>query len=154
MKACGKLTPLVDKIIPEGTVKKIAYQIMNEDQIKDFEKRPEMNLAIADSDISRFRVNVFKQRGEVAIVARNIKTKIPSAASLSLPPILSDLIMQKNCIVLFAGRTGSGKSTSLATLIDHRNKNSYCHIITIEDPVEFIHLHQKSIINQREVGVN
>jgi len=154
MKACGKLTLIVDKIILEGTVKKIAYQIMNEDQIKDFEKRPEMNLAIADSDISRFRVNVFKQRGEVAIVARNIKTKIPSAASLSLPPILSDLIMQKNCIVLFAGRTGSGKSTSLATLIDHRNKNSYCHIIIIEDSVEFIHLHQKSISNQHEVCVD
>jgi twitching motility protein PilU len=154
MKAFGKITPVVNKIIPEGMVKKIAYQIMNEDQIKDFEKIPEMNLAIADPDISRFRVNIFKQRGEIAIVARNIKTEIPSAASLSLPPILSDLIMQKNGIILFAGRTGSGKSTSLAPLIDHRNKNSDCHIITIEDPVEFIHLHQKSIINQREVGVN
>ena len=154
MKVCGKLTPLVDKIIPEGTVKKIAYQIMNEDQIKDFEKRPEMNLAIADPDVRLFRVNAFKQRSEVTIVGRNIKTKIPSAASLSLLPILSDLIMQKNCIVLFAGRTGSGKSTSLETLIDHRNKNSYCHIITIEEPVEFIHLHQKSISNQHEVCVD
>jgi twitching motility protein PilU len=154
MKAFGRLSPLVDKKMPEGMVKKIAYQIMNEDQIKDFEKRPETNLAIADSDISRFRVNVFKQRGEVAIVARNIKTKIPSAASLSLPPILSDLIMQKTGIILFAGRTGSGKSTSLAPLIDHRNKNSDCHIITIEDPVELIPLYQKSIINQREAGVN
>jgi twitching motility protein PilU len=113
-----------------------------------------MNLAIADPDISRFRVNIFKQRGEIAIVARNIKTEIPSAASLSLPPILSGLIMQKNGIILFAGRTGSGKSTPLATLIDHRNKNSYCHIITIEDSVEFIHLHQKSISNQHEVCVD
>lgn len=154
MKAFGKLTPLVDKKLPEGMVKKIAYQIMNEEQIKDFEKSPEMNLAIADPDIGRFRVNIFKQRGEVAIVARNIKTEIPSAASLGLPPILNELMMQKNGIVLFVGGTGSGKSTSLAALIDHRNKNSDGHIITIEDPVEFIHPHQRSIINQREVGVD
>ena len=103
MKAFGRLSPLVDKKMPEGMVKKIAYQIMNEDQIKDFEKSPEMNLAIADPDIGRFRVNIFKQRGEVAIVARNIKTEIPSAASLGLPPILNDLIMQKNGIILFVG---------------------------------------------------
>jgi len=135
-------------------VKKIAYQIMNAEQIEQFEKSPEMNMAISDPDIGRFRVNIFQQRGEIAIVARNIKTEIPSAASLGLPPILNDLIMQKNGIVLFIGGTGSGKSTSLAALIDHRNKNSDGHIITIEDPVEFIHPHQKSIINQREVGVD
>ena len=127
---------------------------MNAEQIEQFEKSPEMNMAISDPDIGRFRVNIFQQRGEIAIVARNIKTEIPSAASLGLPPILNDLIMQKNGIVLFVGGTGSGKSTSLAALIDHRNKNSDGHIITIEDPVEFIHPHQKSIINQREVGVD
>ena len=135
-------------------VKKIAYQIMNAEQIEQFEKSPEMNMAISDPDIGRFRVNIFQQRGEIEIVARNIKTEIPSAASLGLPPILNDLIMQKNGIVLFVGGTGSGKSTSLAALIDHRNKNSDGHIITIEGPVEFIHPHQKSIINQREVGVD
>jgi len=154
MKAFGKLTPLVDKSLPEGMVKKLAYQIMNEDQIKDFEKSPEMNLAIAEPDIGRFRVNIFQQRGEIAIVARNIKTEIPSAASLGLPPVLNDLIMQKNGIILFVGGTGSGKSTSLAALIDHRNKNSDGHIITIEDPIEFIHPHQGCIISQREVGVD
>lgn len=154
MKAFGKLTPLIDKKMPEGMVKKIAYQIMNPEQIKQFEKNPEMNLAIADPAIGRFRVNIFQQRGEVAIVARNIKTEIPSAASLGLPPILNDLIMQKRGIILFVGGTGSGKSTSLAALIDHRNKNSDGHIVTIEDPVEFIHPHQKSIVNQREVGVD
>lgn len=154
MKAFGKLTPLIDKKLPEGMVKKIAYQIMNPEQIKQFEANPEMNLAIADPDIGRFRVNIFQQRGEIAIVARNIKTEIPSAASLGLPPILNDLIMQKRGIILFVGGTGSGKSTSLAALIDHRNKNSDGHIITIEDPVEFIHPHQKSIVNQREVGVD
>ncbi len=154
MKAFGKLTPLIDKKLPEGMVKKIAYQIMNPEQIKLFEKNPEMNLAIADPEIGRFRVNIFQQRGEVAIVARNIKTVIPSAASLGLPPILNELIMQKRGIVLFVGGTGSGKSTSLAALIDYRNKNSDGHIITIEDPVEFIHPHQRSIVNQREVGVD
>ena len=154
IKAFGKLSPLIDKKNPEGMVKQIAYQIMNAEQIRDFEKSPEMNLTIADPDIGRFRVNIFKQRGEVAIVARNIKTEIPSADSLGLPPILKDLIMQKRGIILFIGGTGSGKSTSLAALIDHRNKTSDGHIITIEDPVEFIHPHQKSIVNQREVGVD
>lgn len=154
MKAFGKLTPLIDKKMPEGMVKKIAYQIMNPEQIKQFEKNPEMNLAIADPAIGRFRVNIFQQRGEIAIVARNIKTTIPSVESLGLPPILKELIMQKRGIILFVGGTGSGKSTSLAALIDHRNKNSDGHIITIEDPVEFVHPHQRSIVNQREVGVD
>lgn len=154
MKAHGKLIPLIDKKLPEGMVKKIAYQIMNDDQIAEFEKNPEMNLAIADPDIGRFRVNIFQQRGELGIVARNIKTEIPDAASLGLPPVLSDLIMSKRGIILFVGGTSSGKSTSLAALIDHRNKNSDGHIITIEDPVEFVHPHQGCIVNQREVGVD
>ncbi|MCG8415213.1 MAG: PilT/PilU family type 4a pilus ATPase [Pseudomonadales bacterium] len=154
MKAHGKLIPLLDKKLPEGMVKKIAYQIMNDEQIKDFEKSPEMNLAVADPDIGRFRVNIFQQRGELGIVARNIKTEIPDAASLGLPPVLSELIMSKRGIILFVGGTGSGKSTSLAALIDHRNKNSDGHIITIEDPVEFVHPHQGCIVNQREVGVD
>ncbi len=154
MKAHGKLVPLLDKKLPEGMVKKIAYQIMNEEQRADFEKSPEMNLAVADPDIGRFRVNIFQQRGELGIVARNIKTEIPDASSLGLPPVLSELIMSKRGIILFVGGTGSGKSTSLAALIDHRNKNSDGHIITIEDPVEFIHPHQGCIVNQREVGVD
>ena len=112
-----------------------------------------MNLAIADPDIDRFCVNIRKQRGEVVIVVCNIKTELPSAASRGLPPNLNDLIKQKNGIVLFVGRISPEKSTALAALIDHHNKNSDCHIITIEDPVEFIHPHQKSTINQREVGV-
>ena len=154
MKAHGKMIPLLDKKLPEGMVKKIAYQIMNEEQRKEFEKTPEMNLAVADPDIGRFRVNIFQQRGEIGIVARNIKTEIPSAESLGLPPVLSELIMSKRGIILFVGGTGSGKSTSLAALIDHRNKNSDGHIITIEDPVEFVHPHQGCIVNQREVGVD
>jgi twitching motility protein PilU len=154
MKAQGKLIPLIDKKLPEGMVKKIAYQIMSDDQIKEFEQSPEMNLAVADPDIGRFRVNIFQQRGEIGIVARNIKTEIPSAESLGLPPVLSELIMNKRGIILFVGGTGSGKSTSLAALIDHRNKNSDGHIVTIEDPVEFVHPHRGCIVNQREVGVD
>jgi twitching motility protein PilU len=113
-----------------------------------------MNLAISDPGIGRFRVNIFQQRGQIAIVARNIKTEIPSWQSLGLPEVLTKLIMQKRGLVLFVGATGSGKSTSLAALIDYRNTNSDGHIITIEDPVEFVHQHKKSIINQREVGVD
>ena len=154
MKAFGKLTPLGSQVLPDDAVKKIAWQIMNPEQIKDFEKNPEMNLAISDPEIGRFRINIFKQRGQLALVARNIKTVIPSADSLGLPPILKTLIMQKRGLVLFVGGTGSGKSTSLAALIDHRNTNSDGHIITIEDPIEFVHQHKMSIVNQREVGVD
>ncbi len=154
MKAFGKLTPMSTQSLPPGAVKQIAYQIMSAEQIKEFEISPEMNLAISDPDIGRFRVNIFKQRGQIAIVARNIKTEIPSWKDLGLPEVLTSLIMQKRGLVLFVGGTGSGKSTSLAALIDHRNTNSDGHIITIEDPVEFVHQHKKSIINQREVGVD
>jgi twitching motility protein PilU len=154
MKAFGKLVPMSDKALEPGVVKRIAYQIMSPEQIKDFEKSPEMNLAIFEEGIGRFRVNIFQQRGEVAIVARNIKTEIPNFRDLGLPEVLTQLIMQKRGIVLFVGGTGSGKSTSLASLIGYRNENSDGHIITIEDPVEFVHQHKRSIINQREVGVD
>jgi len=154
IKAHGKLVPVTDKRLPPGAAKKIAYQIMSEDQIADFEKSPEMNLAIQEKDVGRFRVNIFQQRGEIGIVARHIKTDIPQLDELGLPPVLKDLVMSKRGIILFVGGTGSGKSTSLAALIDHRNQNSDGHIITIEDPVEFIHRHKKSIVNQREVGMD
>lgn len=154
IKAFGKLIPLSTQALPAGAVKQIAYQIMSPEQIKEFEQSPEMNLAISDPEIGRFRVNIFQQRGQIALVARNIKTEIPSWQSLGLPEILTKLIMQKRGLVLFVGGTGSGKSTSLAALIDYRNTSSDGHIITIEDPVEFVHQHKKSIINQREVGVD
>ena len=113
-----------------------------------------MNLAYTIPGIGRFRVNIFKQRNEISIVARNIVTEIPNVDALGLPPILKDVIMTKRGLVLFVGATGSGKSTSLAALIDHRNTNSSGHIITIEDPIEFIHRHKRSIVNQREIGVD
>ncbi|MDG2177144.1 MAG: PilT/PilU family type 4a pilus ATPase [Gammaproteobacteria bacterium] len=154
MKAHGKLVPMTDKPLPPGASKKVAYSIMNDEQIADFEKSPEMNLALSLADIGRFRVNIFQQRNEVGIVARNIVADIPNFKDLGLPETLTKLMMNKNGLILFVGGTGAGKSTSLASLIDYRNTNSDGHIITIEDPVEFVHEHKKSIVNQREVGVD
>ena len=154
MKIQGKLLPVSDSPYGKGEVKEIAYSIMDADQIAAFETKPEMNLAISESGIGRFRVNIFVQRGEVAMVIRVIKTEIPHFKDLGLPDILPELVMQKRGLVLFVGATGSGKSTSLASLIDYRNTHSAGHIITIEDPVEFVHRHKKSIVNQREIGMD
>lgn len=150
----GELTALAKQAMPPGLVKKLAYEIMNEEQTRDFEIKPEMNLAISEPGIGRFRVNIFKQRNEISMVIRNIKTDIPNVNDLGLPEVLKTMIMSKNGLILFVGGTGSGKSTSLAALIDYRNSNSKGHIITIEDPIEFVHNHKKSIVNQREVGVD
>jgi len=151
-KIYGNLVPLSDEQLNSETVKEIAYSLMNDEQIAQFEKKPEMNLAISEVGIGRFRVNIFKQRSSISMVIRAIKTDIPHFKDLNLPPILTQLIMQKRGLVLFVGGTGSGKSTSLASLIDYRNSNTSGHIITIEDPVEFVHHHKQSIVNQREVG--
>jgi twitching motility protein PilU len=154
MKAFGKMVPMRPDRFEEGDVKRMAYSIMNEDQRKAFDKSPECNLAIMEEGIGRFRVNIFQQRGEVGMVCRTIKTDIPEWTKLGLPEVLTKLVMEKNGLILFVGGTGSGKSTSLASLIDFRNRNSSGHIITIEDPVEFVHQHKKSIVNQREVGMD
>lgn len=154
MKIQGQLTAVSDRDYGNGEVKAIAYTIMDSEQISEFESKPEMNLAISESGVGRFRVNIFKQRSEVSMVIRVIKTEIPAYQTLGLPEILPRLVMEKRGLVLFVGGTGSGKSTSLASLIDHRNINTAGHIITIEDPVEFVHRHKKSIVNQREVGVD
>ena len=153
-KIQGVLTALEEAKLPPSRVKEIAYEIMNKEQIAAFEHRPEMNLAISEPHIGRFRVNVFRQRNEVGMVVRNIKMQIPTMDMLGLPAILSKLVMQKRGLILFVGATGSGKSTSLASLIDFRNTHSAGHIVTIEDPIEFVHGHKKSIVNQREVGVD
>jgi twitching motility protein PilU len=150
----GLLKPIAEEPLRPGQVREIAYGVMTEDQVADFERRPEMNLAISRQGVGRFRVNVFRQRNEVAMVVRNIKTAIPDMRALGLPEILKKVIMLKRGLVLFVGGTGSGKSTSLASLIDYRNSNSAGHIITIEDPIEFVHQHKKSLVNQREVGVD
>jgi len=153
-KIDGTLLPLNDVTLTPEQVKEVAYSVMNEEQIREFEHKPEMNLAISEEGIGRFRVNIFRQRNSISMVIRNIKTDIPDWKLLGLPGVLTDVIMEKRGLVLFVGATGSGKSTSLASLIDFRNTNSAGHIITIEDPVEFVHSHKKSIVNQREVGVD
>ncbi|CAA0107847.1 PilT/PilU family type 4a pilus ATPase [Zhongshania aliphaticivorans] len=150
----GKLKPLQKEPFLPGDIKAIAYAIMDSDQVEEFEQELEMNLAYHIPRVGRFRVNIFKQRNEISIVARNIVTEIPNVDALGLPAILKDVIMTKRGLVLFVGATGSGKSTSLAALIDHRNTNSSGHIITIEDPIEFLHRHKRSIINQREIGMD
>jgi twitching motility protein PilU len=150
----GVLRPLSTEVLKGGEVAIVAASIMDSEQKLEFERELEMNLAVSLAGIGRFRINIFKQRNEVSLVARNIKLDIPLFEDLHLPPILLDVVMEKHGLVLFVGATGSGKSTSLAALIDYRNRNSSGHIITIEDPVEYIHRHKKSIINQREVGVD
>jgi twitching motility protein PilU len=150
----GVLKPLSTEALKPGDVAKVADEIMDAEQRLEFERELEMNLAVSMAGIGRFRINIFKQRNEVSIVARNIKLDIPRFEDLKLPPVLLEVVMEKRGLVLVIGATGSGKSTSLAAMIDYRNRHSSGHIITIEDPVEYIHRHKKSIINQREVGVD
>ena len=150
----GTLKPLGKDPLAPGDVKAMAYAVMDAEQTREFEEDLEMNLAISLPGIARFRINIFKQRNETSIVARNIQAEIPSLDSLGLPPQLKEVIMTKRGLVLFIGGTGSGKSTSLAALIDHRNSTAGGHIITIEDPIEYVHKHKKCIVNQREVGVD
>ena len=150
----GELRPLSSDALPPGRTKELANQLMDDQQRREFDEKLEMNLAVSLSGIGRFRVNIFKQRNEVGMVVRYIVVDIPSMNALGLPSIASDLICQKRGLLLVVGATGSGKSTSLASLIDHRNSTMGGHIVTIEDPVEFIHRHKKSIVNQRELGVD
>ena len=150
----GTLKPLTQTPYGAGEIEAIAAAIMDDEQRRVFESELEMNLAISIAGVGRFRINIFKQRNEVSIVARNIKAEIPKFEDLRLPEVLKEIILTKRGLVLFVGATGSGKSTSLAALIDHRNSTKAGHIITIEDPVEYVHRHKKSIINQREVGVD
>ncbi len=150
----GQLKPLEATILTKERIKEIADSVMDAEQKEQFEHVPEMNLAISETGIGRFRINIFKQRNNHAMVIRNIKVDIPNADDLGLPQILKDKIMEKRGLILFVGGTGSGKSTSLAALIDHRNSHSSGHIITIEDPIEYVHPHKKCLVNQREVGVD
>ena len=153
-KIFGKLEPLSDEIMRPGEIDVIAQDIMDDAQKEKFAEAPEMNLAISRSGLGRYRVNIFKQRNQTSMVIRRLGTDLPNYKDLGLPPVLMDLIMQKRGLILFVGGTGSGKSTSLAALIDYRNENSHGHIITIEDPVEFTHRHKGCIVNQREVGTD
>lgn len=155
VKIEGNQAPVGKTVLTGDLCKAAAYGIMNEVQTRHFEENMEVDFAIALQDGSaRFRVNVFLQRGEVGMVLRLIPSQIPSLDELGLPEILNDLILHKRGLILMVGATGSGKSTTLAAMINHRNKNMAGHILTIEDPVEFSHPNIKSIVNQREVGVD
>jgi twitching motility protein PilU len=152
IKIEGQCVPVGDSIMAPGAVKAIAYQLMNDRQLADYERDMEMNLGLSVSGVGRFRVNVFQQRGEVSMVIRYVKSDIPSIEELGLPQILKNFSMVKRGLVLMVGATGSGKSTSLAAMIDYRNTNTTGHILTIEDPIEFLHKHKRSVVNQREIG--
>ena len=154
IKREGVITPVDDQRLTSEQVQQLAYSVLNQQQIADFEASSELNIALRIKDIGRFRVNLFRQMGEIAVVARYIQAQVPSIESLALPELLKDLIMLPRGLILMVGGTGTGKSTSLAAMIDHRNRNSSSHILTIEDPVEFVHEHKQSLVNQREVGVD
>lgn len=154
MKIDGKLTPVSSQVLTAQQAREIARSIMNDKQTAEFDASNECNFAIGIPGVARFRVNAFVQRGTVGLVFRTITSKIPSFDDLGLPEVLKDIAMTKRGLVIFVGGTGSGKSTSLAAMVGYRNENSYGHIITIEDPVEFVHEHVNCIITQREVGVD
>ena len=154
IKVEGVFKPVSKQPMAPGMIKRLAYELMNENQVADFELTREMNLGISLQALGRFRVNIYVQRGAVSMVIRYIRSQIPSIEELHLPPILKDLVMHNTGLIMVVGATGSGKSTSLASMIDYRNTNRMGHILTVEDPIEFVFQHKKSIVGQREVGLD
>ena len=154
MKLDGRTAPMAKNKLKSGQVQKLAYSLLTDEQVTDFEINRELNLGFTLVDVGRFRVNIFIQRSEVSMVIRYIKWEIPSIDELLLPQILKKIILEKTGLVLVVGSTGSGKSTTLASMINHRNGIEGGHILTIEDPIEFVFTHNKSIISQREVGID
>ena len=154
IKLDGSITPVTSTALTSGQARDLAFSIMNEGQRREFEATKECNFAIHPENIGRFRVNVFVQQGMVGMVLRTIQTYIPSLEELYLPKSLSQLSMEKRGLIIFVGGTGTGKTTSQASMLDFRNKNSKGHIVTVEDPIEFVHQHKGCIVTQREVGVD
>jgi twitching motility protein PilU len=154
MKVDGKMTPVNSQVLSPQQAREICRSIMNDKQAAEFDATNECNFAIGIPNVARFRVNAFVQRGSVGLVFRTINSKIPTFEELGLPAVLKDIAMTKRGLVVFVGGTGSGKSTSLAAMVGYRNEHSHGHIITIEDPVEFMHDHKNCVITQREVGVD
>lgn len=154
MKVQGVMKPISKSRLEPGMVKKLAYSLLNDRQVEDFEDNLEMNLGISRAGMGRFRVNIYMQRGEVSMVIRYIKSKIPDMQQLGLPMVLKDIVMEKNGLVIMVGSTGSGKSTTLAAMIEYRNESAPGHILTIEDPIEFVYEHKLSIVGQREIGLD
>jgi len=154
IKLNGSVVPISEARLSQKRCEELVLSIMSEEQQLEFHQKKELNFAVISEQSGRFRASAFYQRGEIGIVLRRIETQIPTPEALLLPPVLKELVMNRRGIVIFVGATGTGKSTSLAALIGHRNKTSRGHIVSIEDPIEFIHEHQGYIITQREVGVD
>ena len=154
IKIQGVTLPVNQQIMLPAMTEKIAYEVMSPEQIKSFEANMEMNLSVGIPQVGNFRINIFRQRASVSLVIRYILGNIPALNTLKLPTILAELIMEKRGLILIVGATGSGKSTTIASMLDHRNINRTGHILTIEDPIEFLFKHKKSIVNQRELGMD
>ena len=154
IKIQGNTLPVNQQLMLPDMIDKIAHELMSLEQGKTFETTNEMNLSFGVPQVGNFRVNIFRQRGTIGIVVRFILGNIPELESLGLPTVLADLIMEKRGLILIVGATGSGKSTTIASMLDHRNTNRSGHILTVEDPIEFLFKHKKSIVNQREIGMD
>ncbi len=154
IKIQGNTLPVNQQVMLPDMIDKIAHELMSPEQAKTFEATNEMNLSFGVPQVGNFRVNIFRQRGTIGIVVRFILGNIPELESLGLPTVLSELIMEKRGLILIVGATGSGKSTTIASMLDHRNSNRSGHILTVEDPIEFLFKHKKSIVNQREIGMD
>jgi pilus retraction protein PilT len=154
IKINGVVAPITTQRMDVETVRRIAYELMNKEQAREFENELEMNLSHLDGAYGNYRINIFRQRGTISLVVRYVRSNIPSFSALKLPAVLLDIVTAKRGMVLIAGATGSGKSTTLAAMIDHRNSNQSGHILTVEDPIEYLFQHKKSVVNQREIGVD
>ncbi len=154
IKIHGNCIPINQQTMDPATIQKMAYEMLTPEQISRFEAERELNLSIGIAEVGNFRINLFWQRGSIGVVVRYITSDIPKIEDLALPSVLSDIIMAKRGLVLVVGATGSGKSTTIAAMLDHRNTNRSGHILTVEDPIEFLFKHKKSLVNQREVGLD
>jgi twitching motility protein PilU len=154
IKVDGQIKPVSEQPLDAQQSSSLVRAIMNDRQTKAFDATKECNFAISPANIGRFRVSAFIQQGHVGCVCRTINTEIPTLEELDLPPILKDIVMTKRGLVILVGGTGTGKSTTLAAMVGHRNENSHGHIITIEDPIEYVHEHRGCVITQREIGVD
>ena len=154
IKIQGSTIPINQQVLDPATIQRMAYEMLTPEQIDHFEQTKEINLSRGVRDVGNFRVNMFWQRGTIAVVVRFIQGDIPKLDELGLPPVLSEIIMEKRGLVLVVGSTGSGKSTTIAAMLDHRNANRSGHILTVEDPIEYLFKHKKSVVNQREIGLD
>ncbi len=154
IKIAGVTSSVTPNVLPPGAVRDMLTDILSEKQLAEFDEEWELDTAVSVENIGRFRLNVYRQRGEEAIVIRQIKMQIPPIETLGLPALLKDLVLEPRGLIIVAGATGTGKSTTVASMLDHRNQNKSGHILTIEDPIEFIHAHKNSIVSQREVGLD